>query len=61
MEQVRTQNFQKVITKISNTYKVDHQIIFTTSMIEPTLDTAEYCVGESYDENNKSLRIKRPS
>jgi hypothetical protein len=57
MEQVRTQNFQKVIAEISKTYKIDHQIIFTTSMIEPSLDNSEYCIGNHYTEKNKTLRV----
>jgi hypothetical protein len=57
LEQIRTQHFQKVVTEFSNSYDVDHQIIFTTSMIEPTLDNTKYCIGESYSQTNKSLKI----
>lgn len=57
MEQERTRNFQRVITEASKSYDVEHQIIFTTSMIEPTLDNSEYCIGPHYSENNKTLKI----
>ena len=57
MEQIRTQHFQKVITEMSQSYTVEHQVIFTTSMIEPTLNNERYGIGEEYSENNKSLRI----
>lgn len=57
MEQVRTQHFQKVITEISQSYEVEHQIIFTTSMIDPTLNNETYGIGDEYTENHKSLRL----
>lgn len=56
MEQARSQNFQSVITRISESYDVEHQIILTTSMIEPTLNNPHYCVGDFYTKSNKSLK-----
>jgi hypothetical protein len=57
MEQIRTQHFQKTITELSNSSKTEHQIIFTTSMVEPTLNNTPLCVGIEYDENNRTLRV----
>ena len=57
MEKERTQNFQKLITSMSNRFGKDHQIIFTTSMIADELNNAEYCIGENYDRNNKTLKV----
>ncbi len=57
MEKERTQNFQNVITSMSNRFGKNHQIIFTTSMISDELNNSEYCVGESYDRNNKTLKV----
>jgi len=57
MEKERTQNFQKIISDISSKSKVDHQIIFTTSMINDQLNNTDLCVGEEYDQNNKTLKI----
>ncbi len=57
MEKERTQNFQKLITSMSNRFGNDHQIIFTTSMIADELNNSEYCIGENYDRNNKTLKV----
>jgi hypothetical protein len=57
MEVERSQNFQKALVDLSNQFKVEHQMIFTTSMINPTLNNTFYCVGEFYDETNKTLDV----
>lgn len=60
MEKERTQNFQELITSISNEYlKRDktHQIIFTTSMISDKLNDTGHCVGDYYNTENKTLKI----
>lgn len=57
MEKERTQNFQDLITAMSNNYEEEHQIIFTTSMISDNLNNKPYCVGKEYDRNNKTLKI----
>jgi hypothetical protein len=57
MEKVRTQNFQELITALSDKYEIEHQIIFTTSMVSDNLNNQPYCVGEEYDRNNKTLKI----
>lgn len=59
MTEARSQNFQRMIVRMSEELDVEHQIIFTTSMIDPTLDTAQFTIGEKYDFNNKSLKIGR--
>ncbi|MDB5600838.1 MAG: hypothetical protein JWN71_2882 [Xanthobacteraceae bacterium] len=61
MTEVRSQNFQRIIKRVSDLISSDHQIIFTTSMIAPDLNIAELTVGDMYDFNNKSLKIGRPS
>jgi len=55
MEQERSRNFQRVIVDLSRRAETEHQIIFTTSMIDPELDTPEFCVGGKYDQDHKSL------
>lgn len=55
MEEIRSQNFQKVINEISNQFEVDHQIILTTSMINPELNNKNICIGSEYSSTNKSL------
>lgn len=58
MEDERSQNFQKIIKKMSERFKnIEHQIILTTSKISPELNNTPLCVGDFYDENNKSLKI----
>ena len=60
MEKERTQNFQEIITNISNDYlekEKSHQIIFTTSMVSDELNDSEYCVGEDYSNDNKTLKV----
>ena len=57
MEKIRTQNFQNLITTMSDRYGSEHQIIFSTSMISDELNNKPYCVGEEYDKMNKTLKI----
>lgn len=59
MEKERTQNLQKLITTMSESYKdkEEHQIIFSTSMIADELEGTVYCVGEYYDQNNRTLKV----
>lgn len=57
MTERRSQNFQKLIATISESIEADHQIIFTTSMVDPALDESEMTVGDRYCFGNKSLSI----
>lgn len=57
MEKVRTQNFQNLITSLSENFDKNHQIIFTTSMIADELNNTPYCVGDNFDRNNKTLKV----
>jgi len=50
MQAERSHIFQKEIIRVSSEIEVSHQIIFTTSMIEPELDSSSYTVGNHYDE-----------
>lgn len=57
MEEERSQLFQREIVKLSNSLDVEHQIIFTTSMIDSDLNHSEYCVGDFYNMHNKTLKV----
>ncbi|WP_318418023.1 AAA family ATPase [Photobacterium leiognathi] len=57
MEEERSQLFQREIVKLSNSLDVEHQIIFTTSMIDSNLNYSEYCVGDFYNMHNKTLKV----
>lgn len=57
MEAERSQLFQREIVKLSNSLDVEHQIIFTTSMIDSCLNQSKYCVGDFYNMQNKTLKV----
>jgi hypothetical protein len=57
MVAARSQKFQKLVVERSSGFQVEHQIIFTTSMIAPEFNNSTYCVGDDYTHENKSLRI----
>lgn len=56
MQPDRSKSFQRKIVQLSSLSKVKHQIIFATSMIDEELNKTDLCVGEFYDENNKTLK-----
>lgn len=58
MEEVRSQNLQRLIVAESKKLTIKHQIIFTTSMIAEELNNSEYCVGDFYHSQNYTLKIK---
>jgi hypothetical protein len=53
----RSHSFQRMIVEMSDRAGVEHQIIFTTSMPAPDLETERLVVGEKYSESNMSLKI----
>ena len=57
MTQPRSQNFQRQIVEISSKLEAEHQIIFTTSMIDPGLEESDLVVGDYYRFDHKSLRL----
>lgn len=57
MTEQRSQNFQRLIAAISENFETEHQIIFTTSMVDPDLDKSDKTVGERYSFSNKTLKI----
>ena len=60
MEEERSHGFQKNIVALSESDKaknIDHQIIFTTSMISPALNINKYTIGDSYKPAKKSLKL----
>ncbi len=60
MEEIRSQNFQRLIVDTAKEMgsNIEHQIIFTTSMIDPSLDNSEMCIGPKYSEKRKALQFK---
>ena len=57
MTEQRSQNFQRMIAAISENLETEHQIIYTTSMVDPGLDESDMTVGERYDFSNKTLKV----
>lgn len=58
MEQERSYNFQRILVRMSEKLKnEDFQMIISTSMINPNLNTNEYCIGPEYTAENKSLQL----
>jgi hypothetical protein len=57
MEEIRSHNFQMIVEGISKSAKTDHQIIFTTSMMNPALEKSEYVIGPFYTRENKTLKF----
>lgn len=53
----RSRNLQKQIVYISEEIPTEHQIIFTTSMVDPELDKSDLVVGDHYTFENKSLKM----
>jgi hypothetical protein len=54
----RSRNFQLNIVALSKASNVEHQIIFTTSMVDPSLDTPEFTIGPNYVDGLKTLGVK---
>jgi uncharacterized Zn finger protein (UPF0148 family) len=57
MEQSRSHNFQEIIVRASEQAHIDHQIIFTTSMMNPALDEGDYVIGPHYTHENRTLNV----
>lgn len=55
MEDKRSHNFQDIIVKASEAAKLDHQIIFTTSTINPELEGQGLTIGPHYTHQQRTL------
>jgi HAMP domain-containing protein len=55
MEPARSHNFQNIVAEISGSSDVEHQIIFTTSMISPELNDTDLCIGANYNLQQHTL------
>ena len=56
----RVRHFQKTISEWSDSITKQHQIILTTSSLNPSLDDEKYLVGPSYTKQNRTLRLATP-
>lgn len=57
MRPERSHNFQRLIVEESAKCESEHQIIFTTSMIDPDLEQSDLTVGRLYSPDRKSLEL----
>jgi len=57
----RVRHFQEVMGEWSKSQTVDHQIILTTSTINPDLETDEYMIGPKYTKLNRTLKFILPA
>jgi len=55
MEQVRSHNFQEIIVNLSKSVATPHQVIFTTSMLNPDLDLDQFTIGRHYTKQFRTL------
>jgi len=59
VEEVRSQNFQKLLVQRSAKLKAKHQIIYATAMIDPELDNASYTVGRYSTRDEPTIELWR--
>lgn len=57
MEVPRSHNFQELIVGKSKAALMDHQIIYSTSMINPNLNIDAYTIGPYYTHKNRTLDL----
>jgi DNA repair exonuclease SbcCD ATPase subunit len=53
----RSHNFQNLIIRESNKARFDHQIIFTTSMMDPSLEREDLVIGPNYTSEKRTLNL----
>lgn len=54
----RVRNFQKVIADLMDKESQPHQIILTTSTLNPELERDDYIIGPEYTKENRTLNIQ---
>ena len=57
MEEDRSHLFQSAIVERVSELKFPHQVIFTTSMMNPELDSTDYTIGPAYTSGSRSLAL----
>jgi hypothetical protein len=61
MEAERSHNFQLLIVAASAAAKSDHQVIFTTSTINPALEVDSLVIGPHYTNERQTLAFSQTS
>ncbi len=57
VEPIRSHNFQRQIIRVSADARVEHQIIYATTMIAPEADNDEYTIGRLYTRDRRTLNL----
>ena len=57
MEEARSHLFQRTIVERVTELKFPHQVIFSTSMMNPDLESDEYTIGPAYTSESRSLEL----
>ena len=58
MEEVRSHLFQRLIVEKVAELESPHQVIFTTSMMNPVLELDDYTIGPPYTSEKRSLNLE---
>lgn len=58
MEVERSHLFQRLIVEHSTELRERHQVIFTTSMMNPALELDDYVIGPHYTHDKRTLSLK---
>ncbi len=53
----RVQNMHRLIIQTLKDIEGDQQVIFTTSLLEDSLNNTEYCIGPEYNYDHKTLSL----
>ena len=57
MEPARSHNFQSLVVEASEVADVEHQVIMTTSMLDPALDSETWVIGPRYTHEFRTLQF----
>lgn len=60
MQEKRSRNAQKVLVEHVTEISIPHQVIYTTSMMNPELELEDYVVGPAYTKDHKTLNFENP-
>jgi hypothetical protein len=58
MEVERSHLFQRLIVEHSTELRERHQVIYTTSMMNPELELDDYVIGPHYTHDKRTLMLK---
>jgi hypothetical protein len=57
MEPERSHHFQELLAEMSTNADVDHQLIYATAMIAPSLENTNHVVDRFYTHNDRTLKL----